>query len=302
MFASSQPISLKSTGQQRDWIWQGWHTRYTFIRSQQPPTLPPILFLHGFGASIGHWRQNLPFFAQNHTVYALDLLGFGASEKAPIAYSVDLWVQQVRDFWQTFIGQPMILVGNSIGSLIALSAAHTYPEMVQGLTMISLPDPSLREDLVPAWCRPISARMEQAFAADWLLKPLFYWVRRPQVVRPWIGLAYARPEAVTDELVDILTTPAGDRGAAQAFSNLLQAMVNPRFGPKVSVVLPTLNIPILLIWGDQDRMVPPTFAKTFAAMNARIQLVELDNAGHCPHDECFQEVNQLIETWLQNNL
>jgi haloalkane dehalogenase len=280
-------------------MWRGWQTRYTFLRPLQDLGQPPLLFLHGFGASLGHWRQNLPFFAAHHPVYALDLLGFGASEKAAISYSVDLWVQQIHSFWQTFIRRPMILVGNSIGSLIALSAAHQYPEMVQGLAMLSLPDPSVREEVIPAWCRPVLSRLEQAFTADWILKPLFYWVRRSQVVRPWVGLAYASPEAITDELVELLTTPARDRGAAQAFSNLLRAMISPRFGPKVSAVLPTLEMPILLIWGRQDRMVPPAFAPIFAAMNPRIHFVELD-AGHCPHDECASTVNSILHAWLSN--
>jgi pimeloyl-ACP methyl ester carboxylesterase len=291
-------LEVSALGQQRDWMWQGWQTRYTYLRSEQGNNQPPIVFLHGFGASLGHWRQNLPFFAERHTVYALDLLGFGASEKAAVPYSIDLWVQQLHSFWQTFIDRPVILVGNSIGSLVALTAAHTYPEMAQGLVMLSLPDPSLREDLIPQWCRPVVSRIERAFTAEWILKSLFYGVRRPKVIRPWAGLAYASRAAITDELVEILTLPAGDRGAARAFSLILQAMVNPQFGPRVSTILPALEIPILLLWGRQDRMVPPMFAPKFAAMNPRIQLIELDDAGHCPHDECAERVNGAIADWL----
>lgn len=293
--ANLRPFAL---GQQRDWIWQGWQIRYTYLRAAQSVNQPPIVFIHGFGASLGHWRQNLPFFAKHHTVYALDLLGFGASEKAAVPYSIELWVEQIYDFWKTLIGRPAILVGNSIGSLVALSAAHTHPEMAQGLVMLSLPDPSLREDLIPPWCRPVLSRIERAFTAEWILKSLFYGVRRPKVVRPWAGLAYASRAAITEELVEILTTPAGDRGAARAFSLILQAMVNPKFGPRVDAVLPTLIIPMLLLWGRQDRMVPPVFAQKFAAMNARLKLIELDNAGHCPHDECAEIVNLAIASWL----
>lgn len=285
-------------GNQRDWIWQGWQTRYTYLRADQRTSQPPIVFLHGFGASLGHWRQNLPYFAERHSVYAIDLLGFGGSEKAAIPYSIDLWVQQLHSFWKTFIGCPVILVGNSIGSLVALTAAHIHPEMAQSLVMLSLPDPSLREDLIPQWCRPVLSRIERAFTAEWILKSLFYGVRRPKVIRPWAGLAYASRGAITDELVEILTTPAGDRGAARAFSLILQAMVNPKFGPRVSAVLPEMEIPILLLWGRQDRMVPPMFAPKFAAMNARIKLIELEDAGHCPHDECADRVNEAIAHWL----
>ncbi|MCG9892247.1 MAG: alpha/beta fold hydrolase [Thermosynechococcaceae cyanobacterium MS004] len=298
--------------QQRDWMWQGWQVRYAYTRpavpphqsqtaqSRSAPPSAPILFLHGFGGSIGHWRQNFPFFADHHPVYALDLLGFGASEKAPIRYSIDLWVQQVYEFWQTFIRRPMILVGNSIGSLTALALASAHPEAVQRLAMLSLPDPSVREDLIPLWCRPLVSRVEQAFTANWVLKPLFYWVRRPKVVRNWASLAYSSRAALTDELVEIFAAPARDRGAALAFSHILQAMIRPQFGPRVSAILPELELPILLIWGRQDRMVPAGFAKIFADLNPNLTLVELDEAGHCPHDECAEVVNQTLRDWIDS--
>jgi pimeloyl-ACP methyl ester carboxylesterase len=282
-------------------MWRGWQVRYTYTRSLSASDQAPILFLHGFGGSIGHWRQNLPFFAEYHAVYALDLLGFGASEKAPIDYSIDLWVQQIYDFWQTFIRRPMILVGNSIGSLAALTTAHTHPDCVKSLAMLSLPDPSIREDLIPHWCRPFVSGLEQAFTANWILKSLFSWVRQPKIVRNWASLAYASPDALTDELVEIFATPARDRGAAQAFSHILQAMIRPQFGPRVSIILPEIDRPILLIWGRQDRMVPARFAQTFADLNPCLHLVELDEVGHCPHDECSAIVNQTIRDWILAN-
>jgi pimeloyl-ACP methyl ester carboxylesterase len=285
-------------GYQRDWMWRGWQTRYTFLPCKTQTHSPPILFLHGFGASIGHWRKNLPFFAQHRPVYALDLLGFGASEKAAIAYDANFWTAQVHAFWETFIDTPVILVGNSIGSLIALNTAVKHPKMVQGLVLISLPDPSVRQDLIPAWCRPIVASIERIFTGDWLLKPLFYWVRQPTIVRPWAQIAYANPAAVTDELVDILATPARDRWAAETFTQILRSMTHPSFGPRVSAVLPSLEQPILLMWGKQDRMIPPGFADDFAALNPRIQLLELDQAGHCPQDEIPDIVNPAIRDWL----
>ncbi|MGL5074836.1 MAG: alpha/beta fold hydrolase, partial [Waterburya sp.] len=104
-------------GYQRDWVWRGWQTRYSFLRAKKRPSSnqqPPIIFIHGFGASIEHWRYNLPVIAQQYNVYALDLLGFGASRKADVEYSAALWTEQLHDFWETFIGIPVILVGNSI--------------------------------------------------------------------------------------------------------------------------------------------------------------------------------------------
>ncbi|WP_293133113.1 alpha/beta fold hydrolase [Microcoleus sp. bin38.metabat.b11b12b14.051] len=309
-------------GTQRDWVWRGWQTRYSYLRpalessggtavsepaaaTLAPQTSSmPIILLHGFGASIGHWRQNLAPLAQNHTVYALDLLGFGASQKAAVKYDVSVWVQQVYDFWLTFIREPVILAGNSIGSLICLAAAAAHPDMVAGTVMISLPDPSVRAEAVPAWLLPAIVTIESWFVSPIVLRPLFYFARKPSFVRRWVAFAYASPDAVTDELVEILAGPAGDRGAARAFCALFKAVGSAQVGPGVKTVMRNLTIPMLLIWGKQDRMIPPRFARPhqFVECNPNcVELVELDNAGHCPQDECPEQVNQAILNWMSRN-
>jgi pimeloyl-ACP methyl ester carboxylesterase len=294
-------------GNQRDWIWRGWQTRYTYIRSAEnhQKTIPLIL-LHGFGASIGHWRHNLEVLAEHHTVYALDMLGFGASEKASVNYSIDLWVEQVYDFWKAFIRQPVILVGNSNGSLISLAAAAAHPEMVGGIVMMSLPDPSLEQEAIPASLRPIVmpiiTTIKKIVASPIVLKPVFHFVRRPGILRRWASLAYANPAAITDELIDILAGPPQDRGSARAFSALFKAAMGVNFSPSVKTVLPTLTIPMLLIWGQKDRFVPPVLAKEFAQYNEKLQLLNLEDVGHCPHDECPEQVNQAILDWINQCL
>ncbi|MGP0128344.1 MAG: alpha/beta fold hydrolase [cyanobacterium endosymbiont of Rhopalodia musculus] len=104
-----------------------------------------MILLHGFGAVIEHWRHNISILAEQHTVYILDLLGFSGSRKAATDYSVYLWTELVYYFWQTFIGEHVILVENSIGSLVCLTAADNYPDLVRGILILSLPDTSLRQ-------------------------------------------------------------------------------------------------------------------------------------------------------------
>ena len=82
------------------------------------------------------------------------------------------------------------------------------------------------------------------------------------MVRRWVGLAYATPKAINDELVEILVGPAQDKGAAQAFAAIIRAITGPQFGPRVKVLLPTIKIPILLILGKArphgaTRVCPP---------------------------------------------
>jgi pimeloyl-ACP methyl ester carboxylesterase len=286
-------------GNQRDWVWRGWQTRYTYIRNHQGDRTPLIL-IHGFGASIEHWRYNLPVFSQQQTVYALDLLGFGASRKASVDYSINLWVEQVHDFWETFIGQPVVLVGNSIGSLVCLTAAATYPDMAKGLVMLSLPDVSLRQEAIPRPLQPLVTGLENLVASPLLINTLFKFIRRPATIRRWAGVAYCK-KAIDDELVAILSNPAYDEGAAQTFYALFQRIRRPQFAPSVRELLPQLQIPILLVWGRQDRMIPFALAAQFTPLNENLKLVDLEQVGHCPHDECPEQFNPIFLDWFNQH-
>lgn len=299
-------------GHQRDWIWRGWQTRYTYIRTSEPGSRVPLILLHGFGASIGHWRQNLPTLGQHHTVYAIDMLGFGASEKVTAPYSIEFWVDQVYDFWRTFVRQPVILVGNSIGSLICLAAAVQHPEMVCGTVMLNLPDSSVLES--PKWLsgtlsllrpvtQPVVGSLKWLLTLPPIFNTLFWAIRQPQVLRLWAKQAYATPSAITDELIEIFSSPAYERGAART----LRAMVNGKSKAIASEstisyaakdVLPQLKIPMLLFWGMKDKMVPPTLARLFLQYNSNLKLIEIPDAGHCPHDEHPELVNHEILKWI----
>ena len=288
-------------GNQRDWVWRGWQTRYSYIRSlEKHEDRPPIIFVHGFGASIEHWRHNLPAIAQYNTVYAIDLLGFGASRKADTNYSAALWTEQLHDFWQISIGVPAVLVGNSIGSLVCLNATATYPEMVQGLVMLSLPDVSVREDMLPLAIRPIVTAVENFFASPLLVKNLLKFVRRPHIIRKWAGVAYPNKEAVTDELVEILSSPAYDERSEQTLFRLSRSVRQASFAKSVRELLPPITIPMLLVWGLQDKMIPPKQAREIAKLNPLLKLIELEEAGHCPHDEYPELFNSLLLEWLES--
>lgn len=293
-------------GGYRDWVWRGWQIRYAFQNPPQSCDDQPaegirhatLLFIHGFGASIGHWRQNIEFFSGTHPTYALDLVGFGGTEKVEQAYQIQFWCEQVHDFWQAIIRRPVVIVGNSIGSLVSMAIAAQYPQMCQGVVFINLPDTTLREEMIPAPIRPLVSKIEQLFTTPFLLKPLFHWLRRPHILRSWAGIAYHDRTAITDELIEILAAPTLDRGAANTFVSLFQSMPKANFGPSARLTLPQLQMPILLLWGKCDRMIMPKYGQQFAQYNPKITFKEIDNAGHCPHDEVPDQVNQLLWNWL----
>jgi haloalkane dehalogenase len=287
-------------GHQRDWVWRGWQTRYTYSRPTHPTSSPqpPIMFLHGFGGSIGHWRHNFQAIAANHTVYALDLVGFGASRKPQTTYNIDLWVEQLHDFWQTFIRKPIVIVGNSIGSLVALVAAATYPAMVKSLIMVSLFDPSAEQELIPRQLLPTVNFLKKSLAPPCLLKRIFYMVRQPWLAKRWAKFAYANHAAIDNELMEIFLTPARDREAADAFVAILRGMIDIYFAPNVRRFLPTMKVPMLLIWGHRDRIIPRSNVENLVRLNPNLKFIEIATAGHCAHDEAPDRVNEIINQWL----
>lgn len=289
-------------GNQRNWIWRGWQIRYTFqpSLSKDKDLDIPFVLLHGFGASIPHWRKNIPVLSEKNTVYAIDLLGFGASKKAYTNYQIKLWGEQIHDFWQTFIQKPIILVGNSIGSLIALYVAANYPEIAKGLIMLTIPDVTLRQKKIPKPIQPFIRTLENVVASPVIIKAIFYFVRRPNFIKRALGLAYVDKNSVGDELIEIICHPTQDRGAARTLIAFTQSANEPEFSPSPSQLLTNLEIPILVIWGKSDRLIPFNYVSKLLLNNANLDLHLLDNIGHCPHDECPNQFHEIVFEWLAN--
>jgi pimeloyl-ACP methyl ester carboxylesterase len=291
---------IASHNVQYDWIWRGWSVRYTYLHNHNNNL--PVFLVHGFGGSIGHWRQNMTELGNHHSVYAFDLLGFGASDKPNTSYSIQLWVEQIYEFWQTFIKVPVVLVGNSLGSATCLAAATAYPDMVQGVAMISLPNIASSEGFIPPLIQGFVSRLRNALISPLFLVPLFHLLKQPCILRGWVRLAYAGEEAITDDLLEILAAPTKEKGSAQAFCAILSAMLSPQFSPCVKSILSNLKIPSLLLWGKQDKMIPRILANSFLGCNPKLRFVELENAGHCAHDECPERVNCELLNWIQREV
>jgi pimeloyl-ACP methyl ester carboxylesterase len=260
--------------------------------------MPPLLLIHGFGANLNQWRHNLPALSRVAPVYALDLLGFGGSEKAATLYGAELWAAQVGDFVQQLIGQPVALVGHSLGALVALTATHHHPAWVQQLALITLPLEANREDLVAGWVATIALRVESLVANPLLMRSLFALVRRPSFLRRALAGIYTVAERVDGELVDIFALPPSDRGAARTLCYLVRSRTEPSFSPSVKDLVTGLTTPTLLLWGERDRVVPIALAQGIADLNPLVTLERWPHRGHCLYDEADAEFNQRIAAWL----
>ncbi|MEQ9484112.1 alpha/beta fold hydrolase [Coleofasciculus sp. F4-SAH-05] len=279
------------------WTWRGFPIAYQV----QGNSGPAVVMVHGFGASCGHWRKNLPVLAESCRCYAIDLIGFGASAKPmpglEVEYTFETWGQQVIDFCREVVETPAFLVGNSIGCIVAMQAAVDCPDMVLGVTLINCSLRMLhdRKRVTLPWHRRIGAPMvQQLLGIKWVGQLFFRQLAKPQVVRKILLQAYRKSEAVTDELVDLLMTPAADVGAADVFI----AFTRYSAGPLAEDLLPQLQCPTLILWGTDDPWEPIAEAKEWVNFPAVEQFVPLEGLGHCPQDEAPEVVNPILQDWI----
>ncbi|EOA16975.1 hypothetical protein CARUB_v10005202mg [Capsella rubella] len=127
----SERLAFKPEGY-NFWEWRG-HKIHYVVQGEGSP----LVLIHGFGASVFHWRYNIPELAKKYKVYALDLLGFGWSDKALIDYDAMVWTDQVIDFMKEIVKEPAVVVGNSLGGFTALTVAVGLPEQVTGVALLN---------------------------------------------------------------------------------------------------------------------------------------------------------------------
>lgn len=281
----------------QQWLWRDYSITYQTAGKQGAA----VVFIHGFGASWGHWRKNLPVLGQHFRCYAIDLIGFGGSAKPQpnqeVTYTFETWARQIADFCTEVVGSPVFLVGNSIGCIVAMQTAVSYPDLVQGVALLNCSLRMLhdRKRAALPWYRNVGASMIQnLLARKWIGNFFFKQLAKPNVVKNILRQAYKRPEAVSDELVDIILKPAGDEGAAGVFV----AFTRYSQGPLPEDLLPILPCPALILWGSDDPWEPIELGREFAKYEAVEKFIPLEGLGHCPQDEAPEIVNPILQEWL----
>jgi pimeloyl-ACP methyl ester carboxylesterase len=291
----TSPVVFSLPFDVQTWVWRGHQIRYVAVGQGKP-----LILIHGFGASIGHWRKNIPVLAEaGHRVYAIDLLGFGASDKAQISYSVELWEEMLADFWTEQVREPAVFVGNSIGALLSLMMLTHHSEMAAGGVLLNAAGGlNHRPDELNAPLRLVMGAFTKLVSSQQLGGFLFDRIRQKGRLKKTLAQVYCDRTAITDELVDILYQPSCDPGAQKVFASILTAPP----GPHPEELLPSVTQPLLVIWGEADPWTPIAGSKQYQSLAEKspeqFQFVSIPKTGHCPHDERPEVVNAAILNWL----
>ncbi len=234
---------------------------------------PPVVMLHGFGGDLNNWMFNQPMLAADRTTYALDLPGHGQSAKDVGGGTVDALTLSVIAWLDALDIDRAHLVGHSMGGAVALNLALNEPHRVASLTLVA------------------PAALGTEIAHDYITG--FVGAGRRKEMKPLLQQLFTDPDLVSRDMVnDVLKYKRLD-GVDAALGTLADGVFPG--GTQALVLrdrLDAVAAPIQVIWGAEDRILPPSHAD---GLPPGIGVYILKSAGHMPHMEQASEVNALIE-------
>ena len=269
--------------------------------SDNSSTKIAVLLIHGFGASTDHWRFNIPALSSKYEVHAIDLLGFGKSPKPnDVEYSGSLWKEQAVAYVKEVIQKPTVIVGNSLGGYAALAAGAELNELSAGVILLNAAGYFSEEKLVKKNMLQTSIEtVAGIFLKNVVLQRLIFEnMRNPKNIKKTLNQVYVDKKNVDDYLVESIRNPSLDIGAF----NVFRSVFNPS-GPQgepLDSLFKKLSAPLLLLWGSKDPwMNTPKKRNLYKKYTPENTTEVILDAGHCPHDEIPDQVNNHILDWLE---
>lgn len=246
----------------------------------------PVVLLHGTSASLHTWDGWTAALSPTRRVIRFDLPGFGLTGPSVDGrYTIDAYVEVVVGVLDALGVKRCVLAGNSLGGAIAWEVAVRHPARVEKLVLVDAGGyPNVPRSI------PIGFRLAQMP----VVKELALVTLPRRVVESSVKNVYGDPSRVTPELVDRyyeLTLRAGNRAAvAQRFAQI-------RHGDRASEIA-RIKVPTLILWGGQDRLVPPEHAESFHRDIQGSELVRFEALGHVPHEEDPAATVAVVQAFL----
>jgi pimeloyl-ACP methyl ester carboxylesterase/putative sterol carrier protein len=266
----------------------------TFHLDAGPLDAPPIVALHGLGATNASLLPTVWDLASDHRVVAPDLPGHGSSWAPRSRYDAPFFARWLVDYLDLLGVERAVVLGNSLGGRVALEVALLVPDRVRALVLLA-PAVAFR-------------RLRQFVPAARLARPELAALPLPVtrgIARLTLRRMFARPERLTAQSYD---AAAGEfvrvyrrRAYRVAFFQALRSIyLDDAFGEAgFWRRLPTLRPPSLFVWGDRDRLVPAGFARHVAAALPHATSIVLDDCGHVPQFELPELTHRHVREFLR---
>ncbi len=234
---------------------------------------PAVVFLHGLAGCWQNWLENIPPFASEHRVVAIDLPGFGASPMPAQPISMPGYARMLDELFVTLGIDSATLVGSSMGGFVAAEFAIRYGAQVERLCLTSPAGLSM-EHMRNERNRGLRARIENYlfFGTFWAASKSDRVVRRERLRRALLLLLAAHPERLPSALIAEQASGAGKPGFADALDAMTGYPIRDRLGE--------IACPTLVVWGELDRLVPLRDAAEFEWLIPHARKVVYEDTGH----------------------
>ena len=237
-------------------------------------SLPPVLLLHGLGGSADRWTKVIPYLSGKYRLIIPDIIGFGYSEKPHVEYTVDFFITFIKKFLNLLNVSDINIIGSSYGGLLALEYAIKYEAEIKKLVLVS-----------PAgMMRYVSTTLKHYISAA--LYPTY-----ENVVRAFQEMIYDSNMISEESIHDFIDRMNLPNSKYAFMSTLMSFNDHPKLTDRLKI-----DIPTLIIWGRNDKVIPVRYAKKFKIPNSKIVL--LDKCGHYPHIEKIEEFTRIILKFL----
>ena len=244
----------------------------------------PLLLIHGFAASADIWILNIEVLAARHRVYAIDLIGFGRSALPDAPYSLDYYARFLGRCLDALGLERAHIAGHSMGGKLALYFALEQPERVERLVLVD----SDGFGPVPIWGR--------VTLSHWIIEALVRLAASERAMRPLMRRMVYRPDPafINDQVLAELRHAMLDPEHMRVLVTLSREYRTFDLSLAGGIErLPELSMPILLLWGAQDRTFPLKLGARAATLLPTARYVVFDRCGHLPmleHPETFNRV------------
>ncbi|WP_224996070.1 alpha/beta fold hydrolase [Cesiribacter sp. SM1] len=267
------------------------HYRFEGLESDSVP----VVLIHGTGSSLFTWNGWTEQLKDEQAILRFDLPGFGLTGPHPTGdYSIETYLEFLHILLKHLNIKKCVLAGNSIGGEIAWRYTLTYPEQVQQLILIDAAGYPLEIDEIPFSDLPISYMIMRVPA----LRELMEMMTPPEVIRGSLEFLYGDNEKVTAELVELYFDMTCREGNREALTERMESIAQPSPWEQLS----SLTLPVLVIWGGQDKLIPLQHGKRFHEDLPNSSLFVLDQAGHMPMEELPQETVAEADRFLKTSL
>ena len=235
-----------------------------------------VVLLHGIGASAERWGYVVPHLSEKYRLLVPDIIGFGYSDKPTVEYTMDFFVQFFEDFLGELKVERLSIIGSSFGGYLASCFTMKNSKNVKKLVLAA-----------PAGTMRSSTR-----ALDQYIMAALYPTYENSI-RAFKDMVY-EPSVVTEETIRDFMNRMRLPNAKYAFMSTLLAMRDHRH---LSGTISKINVPTLLVWGEDDKMIPLENAQEYKEIpNSRITVMK--NCGHTPFVEKPVEFSNLILEFL----